>query len=196
MFVNIEDRWVAQKLWPSQSFDLNPIEMPWHDLKRAIHTRHPHKSCLTATVFEWRMVQNSSWLLYMSVVQPKVTFGWVYRCQRRVNEFINPRAHLLFPPCPVNSYMIRSIKIRKLIIVFAVSVLADSVSSGESDYANTLQGDVEKCHLPPDLWHSGVKISATVCQLKCLIKAQRCQVMWHCWCLFKATLQSQERLSY
>uniref|UniRef100_A0A8C5Q5S0 Transposase n=1 Tax=Leptobrachium leishanense TaxID=445787 RepID=A0A8C5Q5S0_9ANUR len=44
--------------WPSQSPDLNPIEMLWHDLRRAIHTRHP-KNIATLKQFceeEWSKI--------------------------------------------------------------------------------------------------------------------------------------------
>uniref|UniRef100_A0A8C5LSX0 Transposase n=1 Tax=Leptobrachium leishanense TaxID=445787 RepID=A0A8C5LSX0_9ANUR len=44
--------------WPSQSPDLNPIEMLWHDLKRTIHTRHP-KNIATLKQFceeEWSKI--------------------------------------------------------------------------------------------------------------------------------------------
>uniref|UniRef100_A0A8C5WF56 Transposase n=1 Tax=Leptobrachium leishanense TaxID=445787 RepID=A0A8C5WF56_9ANUR len=44
--------------WPSQSPDLNLIEMLWHELKRAIHTRHP-KNIATLKQFseeEWSKI--------------------------------------------------------------------------------------------------------------------------------------------
>uniref|UniRef100_A0A8C5Q5G5 Transposase n=1 Tax=Leptobrachium leishanense TaxID=445787 RepID=A0A8C5Q5G5_9ANUR len=44
--------------WPSQSTDLKPIEMLWHDFKRAIHTRHP-KNIATLKQFceeEWSKI--------------------------------------------------------------------------------------------------------------------------------------------
>lgn len=44
--------------WPSQSLDLNPIEMPWHDLKRAIHARNPRntKELKTFCREEWSKI--------------------------------------------------------------------------------------------------------------------------------------------
>lgn len=60
---NSTKKWLQQHRirlleWPSQSPDLNPIEMLWHDLKRAIHTRHP-KNIATLKQFceeEWSKI--------------------------------------------------------------------------------------------------------------------------------------------
>lgn len=45
--------------WASQSSDLNPIEMLWHDLKRAIHTRHPKNIAELKQLCKEGMLQNS-----------------------------------------------------------------------------------------------------------------------------------------
>ena len=67
----------------------------------------------------WRgMIQNSSWPLCRSDLQLQKMFGWDYCCQRKVNQLLNPRVHILFPPYTVNVYMVCSIKTWKRINVY------------------------------------------------------------------------------
>jgi hypothetical protein len=49
-------------------------------------------------------------------------FGWGYCCQRRVYQLLNPKFHILFPPCTVNVNTVCSIKTWKLIIVCVISL--------------------------------------------------------------------------
>ena len=114
--------WLQQKKirlleWPSQSHDLNQIEMLWHDLKREVHTRHPKNTAELKQFCQIGMFQNSSWPLCRSDPQLQKTFGWGYCCQRRVNQLLNPRVPIRFPPCTVNVYTVCSIKTWKHIIV-------------------------------------------------------------------------------
>ena len=59
--------WLQQKKirlleWPSQSPDLNPIEMLWHDLKRAVHTRHPKN------IVELKQFRNEEWSKFLLTI--------------------------------------------------------------------------------------------------------------------------------
>jgi hypothetical protein len=53
---------------------------------------------------------------------------WGYCWQRRVNQLLNPRVHIRFPPCTVNVYTVCSIKTWKHIIVCVLLDLADCLS--------------------------------------------------------------------
>jgi hypothetical protein len=120
--------WLQQKKtrlleWPSQSPDLNLIEMLWHDLKRTIHTRHPKN------VAELKQVCKEEW----SKIPPDRCAGLLLNYRKslveviavkpRVNQLLNPRVHILFPLCTVNVYTVCS----KRIIVCVLLVKADCV---------------------------------------------------------------------
>ena len=64
--------------WPSQSPDLNLIEMLWHDLKRAIHTRHPRN------IAELKQFCTEEW----SKTPPDRCAGLIYNYRKRLVEVI------------------------------------------------------------------------------------------------------------
>ncbi len=58
--------------WPSQSPDLNPTEMLWHDLKQSIHAQKPLQCGWIKTILQRRVGQNSStamWKTHCQVLQ-------------------------------------------------------------------------------------------------------------------------------
>ena len=88
--------------------------MLWHDLKSgSLQTSQEY--CWTERVLSTGMVQNSSWLL----------FGWGYFCQRRVNQLLNPRVYILFPPSTVNVYTVfnKDMKMSNCLCVISLSRL-------------------------------------------------------------------------
>lgn len=64
--------------WPSQSPDLNPIEMLWHDLKRAIHTRQPKN------IAELKQFCEEEW----SKIPPGRCAGLICNYRKRLVEVI------------------------------------------------------------------------------------------------------------
>jgi hypothetical protein len=81
--------------------------MLWHDLKRAVHTRHP-KNIAELKQFckeEWSEIPPDR----RSDPQIQKTFG-LRLMLPIVNPLLNPRVHILFSPCTVNVYMVCSIK--------------------------------------------------------------------------------------
>ena len=64
--------------WSIQSPALNQIEMPWHDLKRAIHTRHPRN------IAELKQFCTEEW----SKIPPDHCAGLIYNYRKRLVEVI------------------------------------------------------------------------------------------------------------
>ena len=64
---------------------------------RAVHTSHP-KNIAELKQF---CKENPKCRSYP---QLQKMFGWGYCCQKRVNQLLNPRLHIHFPPCTVNVY--------------------------------------------------------------------------------------------
>ena len=67
--------------WPSQSLDLNPIEMLWLDLKRAVHARCPSNLSQLADFCkeEWAKIPNSRRQRLVSGYRRQETGQWSRR---------------------------------------------------------------------------------------------------------------------
>uniref|UniRef100_A0AAZ3NY09 Tc1-like transposase DDE domain-containing protein n=1 Tax=Oncorhynchus tshawytscha TaxID=74940 RepID=A0AAZ3NY09_ONCTS len=95
--------------WLSQSPDLSPIEMLWHDLKRTVHTRHPKN------IADLKQFCKEEW----SKIPPDHCAGLI-RNHRKLwlrlllpkegQPVIKSKGSHPFPPCTVNVYMVCSIK--------------------------------------------------------------------------------------
>ncbi len=55
--------------WPSHNPDLNPIEMPWHDLKQSFHAKKTRQYDWIKTIQQRRVGQNSSTAMWKTHCQ-------------------------------------------------------------------------------------------------------------------------------
>ncbi len=70
--------------WPSQSPDLNPIEMLWHDLKQSIHARKPSDVAELKLFCKEELGQNSSTAMWKTL--PVITNAWFQLLLQRVAQ--------------------------------------------------------------------------------------------------------------
>ena len=69
--------------WPSQSPDLNPIEMLWKDLKRSVHARKP------TNIHELKQFCKEEW----AKIPPSRCMGLINNCRKCLVEVIAAQGH-------------------------------------------------------------------------------------------------------
>ncbi|KAI3352017.1 hypothetical protein L3Q82_020838, partial [Scortum barcoo] len=74
--------------WPSQSPDLNPIEMLWSDLKRAVHARRPSNMADLKRFCKEEWAKIPPQRCERLITNYRKRFDFSYRCQRWPNSLL------------------------------------------------------------------------------------------------------------